>query len=140
MHNDREARKRRRVRAIQRYVLNPPVKAVVWAGLAPGYVLLETRGRRSGKRRVTVVGMHIDGSTGWIVAEQGRHAGYVRNLEAHPEVRVRRSRRWHDARAAVVDGDDVQARLDQFGRRTHASTVRRFGTQLTTVRVDFVDR
>ena len=133
------ARKRKRVRLLQRYLLNPPAKAMVWAGLVPGYVLIETKGRRSGKRRRTVVGMHIDGDTGWVVAEQGRHAGYVRNLEADPDLRVRRGRHWRRARAEVVEDDDPRARLEMFGRRSHAAAVRRFGTELTTVRVEFVD-
>jgi deazaflavin-dependent oxidoreductase (nitroreductase family) len=129
--------KRTRVTALQRYVLNPPAKAAVWAGLVPGYALIETTGRRSGKRRRNVVGIKLDGDTGWVVAEQGRHAGYVHNLEADPEVRVRIGRAWRRARAEVLADDDAQARLDSFGRRTHAATLRRFGTDLTTVRLDF---
>jgi deazaflavin-dependent oxidoreductase (nitroreductase family) len=116
-------------------VLNPPVKLAVRGGLVPGYVLVETRGRRSGKRRVNVVGMHVEGSTGWVVAEQGHHAGYVRNLEADPDVRVCVGRRWRPARAEVVPDDDAQARLAAFSR-SHAASVRRFGTQLLTVRFD----
>jgi len=123
------------VRWVQRYVLNPPVKLAVRSGLVPGYVLIETRGRRSGKRRVNVVGMHVEGSTGWVVAEQGRHAGYVRNLEAQPDVRVCLARRWRAAHASLVPDDDAEARLAAFSR-SHAATVRRFGTQLLTVRFD----
>jgi deazaflavin-dependent oxidoreductase (nitroreductase family) len=129
------ARKRKVVRWVQRYLLNPPTKLVVRAGLVPGYVLVETTGRRSGRRRVTVVGMHVEGSTGWVVAEQGRHAGYVRNIEAHPDVRVCSGRRWRAARATVVADDDPEARLAQFGR-SHSATVRRLGTDLLTVRFD----
>jgi deazaflavin-dependent oxidoreductase (nitroreductase family) len=131
-----EQRKRRRVRFLQRFFLNPPIKLLVWAGLVPGHVLIETRGRRSGMRRRNVVGLHIDGDTGWIVAEHGRHAGYVRNLVADPDVRVRIGRRWRPAEARVIDDDDPQARLDSFGRRSHAAAVRRFGTELTTVKVE----
>jgi deazaflavin-dependent oxidoreductase (nitroreductase family) len=130
-------RKRRRVRWLQRYVLNPPVKLVAWAGLLRGHVLIETTGRRSGKRRRNVVGLLREGDTGWIVAEQGRHAGYVRNLDAEPAVRVRIGRRWRPARARIVDDDDAHARLDAFGSHSHAAAVRRFGTDLTTVRLDF---
>jgi hypothetical protein len=32
----------------------------------------------------------------WIVAEHGRRANYVRNIEANPRVRVRVGRRWHE--------------------------------------------
>ena len=123
---------------MQRYVLNPPMKVAVWAGLVPGLVLVETRGRRSGKRRRNVVGMLLDdgGDTGWVVAEQGRHAGYVRNIEADPQVRIRMRRRWRDARAQLLPDDDPAARLATFGRKSHEASVRRFGTDLATVRFD----
>jgi deazaflavin-dependent oxidoreductase (nitroreductase family) len=138
MNDRRDDRKRRWVRLLQRYVLNPPTKLLVWAGLVPGHVLIETHGRRSGKRRRTVVGMRVEGGTGWIVAEQGRHAGYVHNLEADPDVRVRIGRRWRPARAQVDAADDADARLDALVGRSHAAAVRRFGTDLTTVRVDLL--
>jgi len=137
MSSPREVRKRRRVRRWQRYVLNPPMKLAVRLGLVPGHVLIETRGCRTGKRRTNVVGMHVEGSTGWVGAEQGRHAGYVRNLQADAEVRVCVSARWRRATAHVVEDDDPQTRLDTFGRRSHAAAVRRFGTELTTIRLDF---
>lgn len=130
-----DARKRHLVRLLQRYLLNPPAKLLVWLGVVPGHALIETRGRRTGKRRRTVVGIQIEDGTGWIVAEQGRHAGYVRNLRSDPHVRVRLGGRWREGSAEIVADDDPQARLDSFGRRTHASAVRRFGTELMTVRV-----
>jgi deazaflavin-dependent oxidoreductase (nitroreductase family) len=128
--------KRRRVRRVQRYLLNPPAKLAVALGLVPGYALLETTGRRSGRRRRTVVGVHRDDQGAvWIVAEHGRHAGYVQNLCADPRVRLRMGRRWHSGTATVVDDDDVDARLQTFGRSSHAKAVRRFGTDLLSVRV-----
>jgi deazaflavin-dependent oxidoreductase (nitroreductase family) len=133
MANDAATQKRRRVRWIQRALVNPPAKVAVWCGLVPGFVLVETTGRRSGKRRRTVVGMRTEGDTGWVVAEHGRHAGYVRNLEADPDVRVRVHRRWRAARARIRDDDDPRARLASFGRRAHQAAVRRFGTDLLTI-------
>jgi deazaflavin-dependent oxidoreductase (nitroreductase family) len=133
---DPSAAKRRRVRAVQRYLLNPPMKLAVRWGLVRGCVLVETVGRRSGRRRRTAVGMHVDGTTGWVVAEQGRWAGWVRNVEADPQVRVCLRRRWRPARARVVPDDDPEARLDAFRRPGHAAAVRRFGTELLTVRFD----
>jgi deazaflavin-dependent oxidoreductase (nitroreductase family) len=135
---DEEAvQKRKRVRVLQRYLLNPPVKVVTWLGVFPGHVLIETKGRRSGKRRRNVVGLLVDGNTGWIVAEQGRHAGYVHNLQADPQVRVRIARHWRDARAEIADDDDPEARLESFSQRSHVAAVRRFGTELTSIRLDF---
>lgn len=135
MSSNREDQRRSRVRLLQRYLLNPPMKLMAWAGLSPGNVLLETEGRRSGKLRRSVVGMHLEGDTGWVVAEHGRHAGYVCNLEANPEVRVRIGRVWRSAVARVLDDDDPQTRLASFSR-WHQAAVRRFGTDLTTIRVD----
>jgi deazaflavin-dependent oxidoreductase (nitroreductase family) len=123
---------------LQRYLLNPPMKLAAWAGMVPGHVVVETTGRRSGKPRRNVVGMHIDDGTGWVVAEHGSQAGYVRNIEANPDVRVRVRRRWQPARAQVVADDDAEARLDALGIPGHAAAVRRFGTDLTTIRFDFV--
>jgi deazaflavin-dependent oxidoreductase (nitroreductase family) len=130
------AKKRRRIRRVQRYLVNPPATVAVWLGLAPGYVLVETTGRRSGERRQIVVGMRVEGDVGWVIAEHGRHAGYVNNLEANPEVRVRIHRQWRPARAQIVDDDDPEARLDTFGRRSHEMAIHRFGTDLLTVRFD----
>jgi deazaflavin-dependent oxidoreductase (nitroreductase family) len=111
------------------------MKTLAWLGLVPGHVLIETHGRRTGRRRTNVVGLHLEGTIGWVVAEQGTHAGYVRNLQADPAVRVRIARHWRPARAQIV-ADDPTVRLQQFGRR-HATAVKRFGTALATVRIDF---
>ena len=133
---DSDAARRRRTVRLQRYVLNPPMKALTWLGWSPRHVLIETVGRVSGKRRRTIVGAHRDGPTLWIVAEQGRHAGYVRNLEANPAVRVRLRARWRAATATIVDDDDPVARLAAFGDDKHAGLVQKFGTSLLTIRVD----
>jgi deazaflavin-dependent oxidoreductase (nitroreductase family) len=133
----RDAQKRRRrVVALQKYLLNPPVKLAAAWGLAPGLALLETTGRRTGKPRRTVVGVHIEGNTAWLVSEQGRRSAYVQNILAQPKVRLRLSRRWREGTAAVVDDDDPDARLERFGRRAHAEAVRRLGTEPTSVRID----
>lgn len=131
-----EDRKRRWVRRLQGYLLNPPAILFARLGLAPGYVLVETKGRRSGARRRTVVGMHLEGDTGFVVAEHGRHAGYVRNIQADPQVRVCLRGRWRPAVAHVLDSDDPEARLETFDRPTHAASVRRFGTALLTLRFE----
>jgi deazaflavin-dependent oxidoreductase (nitroreductase family) len=135
--DDATKKKRARTRWFQRYLLNPPAKVAVWTGLVPGFVIVETTGRTTGKVRHNVVGMHYEGDTGWVVAEQGRHAGYVRNLEANPNVRVRVRGRWRAARARIRDDDDPQARLDAFGRRSHEAAVRRFGTDLLSIEFEF---
>jgi deazaflavin-dependent oxidoreductase (nitroreductase family) len=130
-------RKRRRVRFMQRYVANPLVKPLTHLGLLPNYVVLETTGRRSGRPRTTVVGVHPDpdgdASAVWIVAEHGHRAAYVRNIEAEPAVRIRRRRRWHPGRAEVVDHDPEA--LLATSSRSLATAIRRFGTDLLSIRV-----
>ena len=137
MADDPGAQKRKRIRWVQRYLVNPPAKVAVWCGLVPGFVLVETTGRRSGQRRLNVVGIKVEGDTGWVVAEYGRHAGYVNNLEANPDVRVRMHRQWRTARAHILDDDDPQARLVSFHRRAHEAAVRQFGTDLLTIQFEF---
>ena len=127
--------KRTKVVLLQRYLLNPPMKASVWLGLVPGHMIVETTGRVSGKRRRTVVGCQRVGGSFWVVAEQGRRAGYVRNLEANPHVRLRLDRHWRAATAHIEDGDDPVARLRHFPDK-HARIVQKAGTALLSVRFD----
>jgi deazaflavin-dependent oxidoreductase (nitroreductase family) len=101
-------------------VFNPLVPAAERAGLPLcGVALLETRGRQSGLPRQTPVGLSVERNTAWIVAEHGRRAAYVRNLEADPHVRVLRRRRWRAGLAFAVD-DDPRERPD-------SATARRVG-------------
>jgi F420H(2)-dependent quinone reductase len=79
--------KHRIVHALQKYVLNPPIKLVFAVGLAaPGYTLLETMGRKSGRPPRTPVGNGCIGGQFWIVAEHGMKAGYILNIERSPRV------------------------------------------------------
>lgn len=129
--------KRAIVRNLQKRLVNPPARFLVRRGWLRDYVLLETIGRRSGQPRDTPVGMKIDGDVGWVVAEHGRHADYVRNLEANPRVRVRTGRRWRTGTARVVDDDDPVARLHSlWGRGGNTPAVRAMGTELLSIRVD----
>src|SRR6185369_9362929 len=85
--------KRTIVHALQKYLLNPPIKLLFSIGVVPpGYALLETIGRKSGKLRRTPVGNGRVNNQFWIVAEHGTEAGYVCNIAANPRVRVK----FHD--------------------------------------------
>lgn len=129
--------KRRFTTALGKYVVSPIVKAAVALGLAPpSYALLETTGRRSGQPRRTPVGNGLDGDTFWLVAEHGRRAHYVRNIEANPRVRVKVGRRWRSGTAHVLADDDARERQRKIGLRFNAAVVRLMGTDLVTVRVD----
>jgi deazaflavin-dependent oxidoreductase (nitroreductase family) len=134
--------KRRIATALSRYVVNPPVRALFRLGIpAPGTAILETVGRRSGRPRRTPVTDGRDGDVFWIVAEHGHRAAYVRNIEAHPRVRIKVGRRWRSGTAHLVEGDDPRARLRQVARTRRRSTVnawmvRAMATDLLTLRVD----
>jgi deazaflavin-dependent oxidoreductase (nitroreductase family) len=129
--------KRRFVTALQVHVVNPPVRALAAHGLAPSLALLETTGRRSGEPRRTPVtnGLQRGTDTFWLVAEHGRKASYVRNIEADPHVRVRIGRRWRTGVALVLAEDDPIARQRTLPR-LHSATVRALGSELVTVRID----
>jgi deazaflavin-dependent oxidoreductase (nitroreductase family) len=118
-------------------LLNPLVNAAARAGLPlPVVVILETTGRRSGKPRRVPVGKALEGDTLWVVAEHGRRAGYVRNIEAHPRVRVRAGRRWRTGTAHVLEDDDWRERQRRMPNRFNSALVRAMGTEHVTVRVD----
>lgn len=130
-------RKRKLVTTLQVRLLNPAIRALAGRGLAPGVALLETTGRRSGEPRRTPVsfGLERDTDTFWIVAEMGRSAAYVRNIEADPRVRIRVRGRWRSGTAQLLDGDDARVRLRSISR-LNAVGVRAMGTDLLVVRVD----
>lgn len=131
--------KRRLVRAFQKYALNPPVRVLAGLGLLPrGWAILETTGSRTGKPRRTPVGGRLEGGTFWLVAEYGTRAGYVRNIEADPRVRLRIGRRWHAGTARLLPEDDPSARLRRLPRLNSAA-VRLAGTELLTIRIDLGD-
>jgi deazaflavin-dependent oxidoreductase (nitroreductase family) len=118
-------------------LINPLVRWAMPRGLVPGsYAILETTGRRSGQSRRTPVGHVVDGDAVWIVAEHGRRANYVRNIEANHGVRIKLRDGWRAGTAHIVPDDDPRERLRRMGLRFNALAVRLMGTQLITVRVD----
>ena len=138
--------KHRIVHLLQKYLLNPPIKLLFSIGLAPpGYALLETTGRKSGKPRRTPVGDARIGGQFWIVAEHGGKAGYVRNIASNPRVRLKLRHglhaRWYTGTAHLLSEDDPHERQRWLAGQlpsssSNAAAVRLFGTQLLTVRID----
>jgi len=138
--------KYRLIHILQKYLLNPPIKLLLALGLAPpGYVLLETVGRKTGKARRTPVGDGRVGDQFWIVAEHGVKAGYVRNIARNSRVRVKIREgfrmRWHAGTACLLAEDDACERQRWLAQHAphsagNARAVRFFGTELLTVRID----
>jgi deazaflavin-dependent oxidoreductase (nitroreductase family) len=138
--------KHRIVHFLQKYFLNPQIKILFAIGLVPpGYALLETIGRKTGRPRRTPVGDGRVGSQFWLIAEHGMRAGYVRNIKSDPRVRLKlRSGiavRWHTGTARLLPQDDPRARQKWLASQlpssiANALVVRLLGTELLTVQID----
>jgi deazaflavin-dependent oxidoreductase (nitroreductase family) len=132
--------------ALALYTLNPIVKLGALIGVRPpDVVVLETTGRKTGKVRRTPVGARRDNGSLWLVAEHGRRAAYIRNIEANPRVRVRMRGGWRTGTAHPMPDDDVRARLRKLskgkpGLRLNAAVVRLMSTDPMTVRIDLDPR
>jgi deazaflavin-dependent oxidoreductase (nitroreductase family) len=141
--------KRRIVHFLQKYFLNPQIKILFAIGIAPpGYALLETTGRKTGRPRRTPVGDGLVGNQFWIVAEHGMKAGYVRNIASDPRVRLKLRHgirvHWHSGTAHSLAEDNPRERQKWLARQlpssaVNAAVVRLFGTELLTVRIDLDD-
>jgi deazaflavin-dependent oxidoreductase (nitroreductase family) len=131
---------------LQQRLVNPIVK-LAW-GLRlpiPGDALLETTGRRTGQPRHTPVCDGLDGEVFWLVSQRGRHADWVRNLEANPRVRVKVGggprASWRAGTAHILDGDDPRERQrilarGNLARRLCVCTSKEAETSPLTVRID----
>ncbi len=132
-------------RTLQRYLMNPLMRLLLAARINPyGLVILETRGHATGKIRRVPVGNGRKGDSFWIIAEHGTRAGYVRNIQHDPHVRVRLRTglryRWVPGIATICPDDDPLARQRRIIawhplRALNAINVRVFGADLLTVHV-----
>jgi deazaflavin-dependent oxidoreductase (nitroreductase family) len=137
---DRAARRRKLSKFASVRLLNPVMRRLLEAGLVPrGWALLETTGRRSGEPRRVPVGDGLRGPHFWIVAEHGRHANYVRNIESNPRVRVKVGRRWHTGTAHLLPDDDPRARMRMLKRPLNDAGLRAMASEMLVVRVDLDD-
>jgi deazaflavin-dependent oxidoreductase (nitroreductase family) len=133
--------KRRWEILIGRYTANPLMRGLFKVGITPpGMALVETVGRRTGVTRHTPVVCSPDGETLWLIAQHGSHAGWVKNFQASPLVRVRLGRRWRTGSAELLPEDDVKARIATFastavGKAITAATFRALESQPVTVRI-----
>jgi hypothetical protein len=77
-----------------------------------------------------------DGDTFWFVAAHGTQAGYVRNLQASPRVRVNADGAWRAGTAAVLLGDDALARSRTLPYQWDAAIGRMMASAPLTIRID----
>jgi deazaflavin-dependent oxidoreductase (nitroreductase family) len=131
---------------LQQRLVNPIVRLAWDLKLPiPGDALLETTGRRTGRPRHTPVCDGLDDEVFWLVSQRGRHADWVRNLEADPHVRVKvrggPRARWRTGTAQILDGDDPRERRrilarGHLARRLCVCTSKTMDTSPLTVRID----
>lgn len=137
------------VRTLQRWTINPLMRACLTIGINPlGLAILETRGRVSGAPRRTPVGNGRTGSDFWIIAEHGMRANYVRNIAIDPLVRIRLRQglryRWVYGIATLRPDDDPLARQRRIIRwhplrAFNAMNVRILGAGLLSVHITICD-
>jgi deazaflavin-dependent oxidoreductase (nitroreductase family) len=97
-------------------IVNPLVRPL--AGFMPWWVLLETTGRRTGRRRLKpFVNGPIDDGVLLLLAVHGDRSAFAHNIAADPRVRVQRRGRWRSGTATLVDLDpEVVRRFSLYGR------------------------
>jgi deazaflavin-dependent oxidoreductase (nitroreductase family) len=134
---------------LQKSVINPLDKLAFALRIPPpGDALLETTGRVTGRPRVTPVCDGLEGDIFWIVAQRGRSADYVRNIEANPRVRVKGSLSrtgWRAGTARILDDDDPGERVRVLSRgnrwrRLCLQASDSMATSPLTVRIDLDPR
>ncbi len=104
------------------------------------FALLETTGRRTGLPRRTPVGNGLAGDTFWLVAAHGAQADFVRNLHAHPAVRVKVGTVWRSGTATLLPEDDTDLRSRTLPYPWDAAIGRAIATTPLTVRIDLEPR
>jgi deazaflavin-dependent oxidoreductase (nitroreductase family) len=128
--------KRRLARFTTNRLVNPLVRRLHSMGITGGTALLETTGRKTRQPRRTPVGNGLRGGEFWIVTEHGRHADYVKNIEANPRVRVKVGRTWFEGTAHILEDDDPYERLRRLNRPANDTALRLVGTEHLVIRVD----
>jgi deazaflavin-dependent oxidoreductase (nitroreductase family) len=138
--------KERLIYSLQRRVINPIVLIAHDLGLPPpGDALLETTGWRTGRPLRTPVCDGLHGETFWLVAQRGRRADWIHNIQVSPRVRVKVRTGsdvvWRVGTARILDDDDPRERQRQIGRgnlarRMCMSASAAGGTDPLTVRID----
>ncbi|MBV9486186.1 MAG: nitroreductase family deazaflavin-dependent oxidoreductase [Frankiaceae bacterium] len=107
---------KRRALVAFRHVVNPIVRPL--AGFMPWWMLIETTGNKTGKvRRVPLAtGLKSDGEI-LLLAAHGRAAGWVRNIAANPQMRIRHKGRWLTGTATIEAVDPaVVRRFNPYAR------------------------
>ena len=142
-----------RERAFNNRVVNPVMIAMITHGLGPPtYAVVETTGRKTGRKRLVPVASGLDGNTFWMISGRGDKASFVHNIRANPQVRViARPARLRDGLrtrsrtgiARLLPDDDARARHRLLSRgrplyRLDGLILRRLagGGNMLSIRID----
>lgn len=93
---------------------------------ADGALVMETFGRKSGKRRLVPMGCLKDADRLLVVAEHGRRSDWLLNALAAPDstVRLWLAGRAHMGRVHVLEDEDPEDVLARMGNKVHTTTIR----------------
>lgn len=105
---------------------------------ADGALVMETVGRRTGKRRLVPMGCLKDVDRLLVVSEHGRHADWLRNALAAPDATVRLwlAGRPHTGRVHVLDDVDPDDVLARMGNRVHTASIKAMAYDPVVVAID----
>ena len=132
---NRAQRIKRRLAVVWWRIFNPLTNLL--AGIVPWWVLVETTGHKTGKRRRTPIATGpYDASGMELIATHGRHSAWVKNLEKTPTVRIRHRRRWHAGTARVLDLEAAKTATFNLYARQAAGAI---GIDPVLVRIDWTD-
>jgi len=126
---DLKPRIQRGVQLVAGRSLNRAAVATLRLGLpVPPYapdraLVLETFGRKTGKRRLTPMGCLREGDQLLVVSEHGRRADWLRNALALPHVRLWLAGKPYQAHVQVLDSADPEVLLARMGNKLHAATI-----------------
>jgi deazaflavin-dependent oxidoreductase (nitroreductase family) len=107
---------------------------------------LETVGRVSGRKRLVELwfGADVEQDRVYFLAGGGERTHWVRNIAAHPAVRVRIAGRTHEGRGALIAGEDdepVARRLlaAKYQRWREGRPLSRWARESVPVAVELTD-
>lgn len=86
-------------------------------------LVLETFGRRTGRRRLTPMGCLREGDRLLVVCEHGRHADWLRNALAAADVRLWLAGKPYRAHIEALGDTDPEDLLQRMGNKVHAATI-----------------
>jgi deazaflavin-dependent oxidoreductase (nitroreductase family) len=115
------------------HLINP--LTLRFAAIAPGWAVLETTGRRTGRTHRVPVGGRLEGSTFWIQVGHSGNSDYVKNIKANPQISLQTRGQRHIGTAHFVDAGAARSQILRRNFLTAAFTATASGNT-TGIRID----